>query len=243
MNEIKFNIPLQINESLTNVKNFLNSKSPAHGPGKNILSIQKEVSKKFKFKDVFLTNSCTSALEICALAIDLKSRDEVIVPSFAFITTASSFARTGCKLKFCDIQKNNLMPSFKDIKTCVSKRTKAIVIVHYQGYSINYLKELKWSLVVNKVAEENDIKVEHPDVVASAKETIMAQFASYGMTDNMGENLDAFAENYLQGNDGQNYMNTFNKVRNDKIMDFIYDKMDISFKKVKPDEFSKIVSN
>ena len=143
MNEIKFNIPLQINESLTNVKNFLNSKSPAHGPGKNILSIQKEVSKKFKFKDVFLTNSCTSALEICALAIDLKSRDEVIVPSFAFITTASSFARTGCKLKFCDIQKNNLMPSFKDIKTCVSKRTKAIVIVHYQGYSINYLKELK----------------------------------------------------------------------------------------------------
>jgi trigger factor len=107
----------------------------------------------------------------------------------------------------------------------------------------NYIKELKWSLVVNKVAEENDIKVEHPDVVASAKEMIMAQFASYGMTDNMSENLDSFAENYLQGNDGQNYLNTFNKVRNDKIMDFIYDKVDISFKKVKPDEFSKIVSN
>ena len=143
MNEIKFNIPLQINESLTNVKKFLNSKSPAHGPGKNILSIQKEVCKKFNFKDVFLTNSCTSALEICALAIDLKSDDEVIVPSFAFITTASSFARTGCKLKFCDIQKTNLMPSFKDIKICVSKKTKAIVLVHYQGYSINYLNELK----------------------------------------------------------------------------------------------------
>jgi len=143
MNEIKFNIPLQINESLENVKNFLNSKSPAHGPGKNILSIQKEVNKKFNFKDVFLTNSCTSALEICALAINLKSDDEVIVPSFAFITTASSFARTGCKLKFCDIQKNNLMPSFNDIKTCVSKKTKAIVLVHYQGYSVNFLNDLK----------------------------------------------------------------------------------------------------
>ena len=107
----------------------------------------------------------------------------------------------------------------------------------------NYIKELKWSLIVNKVAEENDIKVEHPDVVGAAKELIKAQFASYGMTDNMNENLDSFADNYLQGNDGQNYMNTFNKVRNDKIMDFIYDKMDISFKKVKPDEFSKIVSN
>ncbi len=143
MNEIKFNVPLQIRESTTNVKNFLNSKLPPHGPGKNILSIQREVNKKFNFKDVFLTNSCTSALEICALAIDLKSDDEVIVPSFAFITTASSFARAGCKLKFCDIQKNNLMPSFKDIKKCISKKTKAIVLVHYQGYSINFLHELK----------------------------------------------------------------------------------------------------
>ena len=143
MNEIKFNVPLQIRESTINVKNFLNSKLPPHGPGKNILTIKREVNKKFNFKDVFLTNSCTSALEICALAIDLKSDDEVIVPSFAFITTASSFARAGCKLKFCDIQKNNLMPSFKDIKKCVSKKTKAIVLVHYQGYSINFLHELK----------------------------------------------------------------------------------------------------
>lgn len=143
MNEIKFNIPLQIKESLSNVKKFLNSKLPAHGPGKNILSIQKEVNKRFNFENIFLTNSCTSALEICALTIDLKSDDEVIVPSFAFITTASSFARTGCKLVFCDIQKNNLMPSFNDIKKCVSKKTKAVVIVHYQGFSVNYLRELK----------------------------------------------------------------------------------------------------
>ena len=143
MNEIKFNVPLQIRESTINVKNFLNSKLPPHGPGKNILSIKREVNKRFNFKDVFLTNSCTSALEICALAIDLKSDDEVIVPSFAFITTASSFARAGCKLKFCDIQKNNLMPSFKDIKKCISKKTKALVLVHYQGYSINFLHELK----------------------------------------------------------------------------------------------------
>jgi trigger factor len=107
----------------------------------------------------------------------------------------------------------------------------------------NYIKELKWSLIVNKVAEENDIKVEHPEVVANAKELIMAQFTSYGMAENMTENLDTFAENYLQGNDGQNYMNTFNKVRSDKIMEFIYDKTDISFKKVNPEEFSKIFKN
>ena len=107
----------------------------------------------------------------------------------------------------------------------------------------DYIKELKWSLIVNKVAEENSIKVEHAEVVENAKKLIMAQFASYGMTQNLSENLDAFADNYLQGNEGQNYLNTFNKVRNEKIMDFIYDKVDTSFKKVKPEEFSKIVSN
>jgi trigger factor len=107
----------------------------------------------------------------------------------------------------------------------------------------NYIKELKWSLIVNKVAEENDIKVEHPEVVDSAKQLIMNQFASYGISENLSENLNTFADNYLKGNDGQNYMSTFNKVRNDKIMDFIYKKTDISFKKVSPDEFSSIVTN
>lgn len=106
-----------------------------------------------------------------------------------------------------------------------------------------YIEELKWSLIVNKIAEDNKIKVEHADVMENAKATITAQFASYGMGDSLGEQLDSFAENYLQGNDGQNYMNTFNKVRSDRIMDFINDKMDISSKKVKPEEFSKIVSN
>ena len=107
----------------------------------------------------------------------------------------------------------------------------------------NYIQELKWSLIVNKVAEEHNIKVEHPEVLDAAKDLIRGQFASYGMSENLSENLDTFAENYLQGNEGQNYMNTFTKVRNDKIMEFIYNKTDISFKKVKPDEFSDIVAH
>ena len=143
MKEIKFNIPLKLAKSIENVKKFLAKKSPLHGPGENIYAIKNEVRKKFKFKNVYLTNSCTSALEIAALAINLKKNDEVIVPSFAFITSASSFARTGCKIRFCDIQENNLMPSFKQIVKCVNKKTKAIIIMHYQGYSVNYLNELK----------------------------------------------------------------------------------------------------
>ena len=143
MKEIYFNEPLKIKSSTDNVKRFLASGYPLHGPGKNILRIKNQVFKKLGLKNIFLTNSCTSALEICSLAINLKAKDEVIVPSFSFITSASSFARTGCKIRFCDIQKKNLMPSLNDITKCITNKTKAIVIIHYQGYSVDYLDELQ----------------------------------------------------------------------------------------------------
>jgi len=107
----------------------------------------------------------------------------------------------------------------------------------------NYVEDLKWTLIVNRVAEDNDIKVEHKDVVEHAKELIKAQFAAYGMGDNVNENLEPFADNYLKGNDGQNYYNTYNKVRSERIMNFIINKMDIGYKKVKPEDFSKLISN
>ncbi len=143
MKEIKFNIPLNEAYSRKNVSNFLSSKKPLHGPGKNILKIKKHLKKIFGFKMVHLTNSCTSALEMSALMLNLKKNDEIILPSFSFVTTASSFARTGCKLRYCDIDKNNLMPTFNQIKKCVNQNTKAIVIIHYQGYSVDYLNLLK----------------------------------------------------------------------------------------------------
>ena len=151
MKEIYFNEPLRIKSSVKNAKKFLDSGQPLHGPGKNILDIKNLVSKNLGFKNIFLTNSCTSALEICSLAIGLNSSDEVIVPSFSFITSASSFARTGCKLKFCDIEKETLMPSLNNILSCITRKTKAIVIIHYQGYSIDYLDKLKKICKRNKI--------------------------------------------------------------------------------------------
>lgn len=143
MNEIKFNVPLYFSKSTQNIIKFLKSKKPIHGPGENIIKIKKLLKKYFNFDNVYLTNSCTSALEISALSLDLKKNDEILIPSFAFITTGSSFARTGCQLKYYDIQRKTLMPDFADIKNKVNKNTKAIVVLHYQGYSIDYLDELQ----------------------------------------------------------------------------------------------------
>jgi trigger factor len=104
-----------------------------------------------------------------------------------------------------------------------------------------YSKELKWTLIMNRVAEDNEVKAEHQDVVEYAMKLIQDQFAAYGMGGNMGEKLDSFAENYLSGNEGQNYFNTYNKVRGEKIMDYIMNKMDIAYEKVSPEEFMEIL--
>ena len=81
-------------------------------------------------------------MEICALMLNLKKNEEVLMPSYNYNTTASSFVRTGCKVRYCDIDKKNLMPTFDQIKRNVNKMTKVIVIIHMQGLPIDYLGEL-----------------------------------------------------------------------------------------------------
>ena len=142
MKKILFNEPLSSSKYKENVRYFLKTNKSLHGPGENIFKIKKKLNLLYGFKHMHLTNSCTAALEISALSLNLDVKDEVIIPSYTFVTTGSSFARTGCRIVYCDIQKKNLMPSFLDIKKCVTKKTKAIVIVHYQGYSIDYLDKL-----------------------------------------------------------------------------------------------------
>jgi hypothetical protein len=63
------------------------------------------------------------------------------------------------------------------------------------------------------------------------------------MTEELEMQLDGYAQNYLTSNNGENYMQVYNTVKTEKIIETIRNQMDISFKKVKPDEFSKIVSN
>ena len=143
MKKILFNTPLQKKKYFDNVKKLLDSKKSLHGPGKNIFQIKKDLKKQFGFDHVHLTNSCTAAMEMCALMVNPKKDVEVLMPSYNYNTTASRFVRTGCKIRYCDIDKKNLMPAFSQIKSCVNKKTKAIVIVHMQGLPIDYLDQLQ----------------------------------------------------------------------------------------------------
>lgn len=89
--------------------------------------------KKYGFKKTLLTTSCTHALEMAAILLDIKPNDEVIVPSFTFVSTANAFVLRGAKIVFAD--SNNLNPNIdcNKIENLITPKTKAIVVVHYAG--------------------------------------------------------------------------------------------------------------
>jgi dTDP-4-amino-4,6-dideoxygalactose transaminase len=88
---------------------------------------------RYGFKKPLLTTSCTDALEMSALLANIKEGDEVIVPSFTFVSTANAFALRGATLVFADSAENNPNIDFTLIESLVNHRTRAICVVHYAG--------------------------------------------------------------------------------------------------------------
>lgn len=87
----------------------------------------------YGFKKVLLCTSGTDALEMCAMLCDLKPGDEVIVPSYTFVSTALAFLREGAKVVFADSGSENPNITLEDIKPLVTDKTKVIAVVHYAG--------------------------------------------------------------------------------------------------------------
>ncbi|OFX46467.1 MAG: dTDP-4-amino-4,6-dideoxygalactose transaminase [Bacteroidetes bacterium GWA2_30_7] len=89
--------------------------------------------EKYGFKHCLLTTSCTDALEMAAILIDIKYGDEVIMPSYTFVSTANAFVLRGAKIVFADSEKNCPNIDVQKIEALISNKTKAIVAVHYAG--------------------------------------------------------------------------------------------------------------
>lgn len=103
------------------------------GDGNFSLKCQKWFIEKTDAKNALLTTSCTHALEMAALLIGLKEGDEVIMPSYTFVSTANAFALRGAKIVFVDIRPDTLNIDETKIEQAITKNTKAIVPVHYAG--------------------------------------------------------------------------------------------------------------
>jgi dTDP-4-amino-4,6-dideoxygalactose transaminase len=93
------------------------------------------MEERFQAKKILLTTSCTAALEMCAILLDIGPGDEVIMPSYTFVTTANAFVLRGAKIVFVDIRPDTLNIDEEKIEAAITDKTKAIVVVHYAGVS------------------------------------------------------------------------------------------------------------
>ncbi len=94
---------------------------------------QKFFEEKYGFKKTLLTTSCTDALEMCAILCDVGPGDEVIVPSYTFVSSALAFVRQGCKIIFADSMDRNPNIDAEKLESLITPKTKVIVPVHYAG--------------------------------------------------------------------------------------------------------------
>lgn len=106
----------------------------------------------------------------------------------------------------------------------------------------DYKRGLKWDLVKNRIADDNKITVEADEVRAKAKELIISQFGGQAFASQISDRLDGIADNYLQNENGQNFMKLYNQLRAEKIFKHIRENITIQENKVTVDEFKKIVA-
>ena len=129
---IPFNKPFLTGKETEYIKQAVNS-GKISGNGQFTKKCQSFFEQKYGFKKCLLTTSCTDALEMASILIDIKPGDEVIVPSYTFVSTANAFALRGAKIIFADSQKDSPNIDVNCIEKLITPKTKAIVPVHYAG--------------------------------------------------------------------------------------------------------------
>lgn len=135
------------------------------GNGDFTKKCQALLESKYSYRKTLLTTSCTDALEIAALLLKLQPGDEVILPSYTFVSTANAFALRGAKLVFADSEKNHPNLDAAAIESLITPRTRVIVPVHYAGQACDMSAIMKiadkhhlW--VVEDAAQAIDAKYE-----------------------------------------------------------------------------------
>jgi dTDP-4-amino-4,6-dideoxygalactose transaminase len=108
--------------------------------------------QRYGFKKCLLTTSCTDALEMAAILLDIKEGDEVIAPSYTFVSTVNAFVLRGAKIVFADSEANHPNMDADKIEALITKKTKAIIPVHYAGMSCDMDK-------IMAIADKHDLFV------------------------------------------------------------------------------------
>lgn len=129
---IPFNAPPVVGTELDYMQSAMGS-GKLCGDGGFTRRCQQWMEQRFHSAKVLLTPSCTASLEMAALLLDIQPGDEVIMPSYTFVSTANAFVLRGAKIVFVDIRPDTMNIDETLIEAAVTDKTRAIVPVHYAG--------------------------------------------------------------------------------------------------------------
>lgn len=132
MNKIPFNKPYLTGKETEYIKESVMS-GKISGDGIFTKKCHQFFENSYGFKKVLLTTSCTDALEMAAILLDIREGDEVIAPSYTFVSTVNAFVLRGAKIVFCDSASENPNFDVHQIEKLITPNTKVIVPVHYAG--------------------------------------------------------------------------------------------------------------
>ena len=153
--KIPINTPDIGEEEIWEVRKVLSEKSltsSSFDGGRRVQQFEKLLSKFVKSKFAVAVNSGTAALQAALYVLDIKSGDEVLIPSFTFVATANSVKSVGAKPVFVDILKDNYTMDPEDLRKKITKRTKAVIPVHLYGH-VAYMKEIL------EISRKNNLKI------------------------------------------------------------------------------------
>jgi len=150
-NFITFNKPYFSGEEIENIHKALQS-GKISGNGDFTKKCQDFFQERYGFGKVLLTTSCTDALEMAAILLNIVPGDEVIMPSYTFVSTANPFILRGAKVVFCDSRNDHPGMDEASLKALITPKTKTIVSVHYAGVACDMD-------VVNEIAKAHNLTV------------------------------------------------------------------------------------
>ena len=188
---IPFNKPPIVgNEELFIVEAIRNEKLSGDGPFTK--KCHEWFEKRLCCNKALLTPSCTHALEMAAILIDIQPGDEVIIPSYTFVSTANAFVLRGAKIVFVDIHPDTMNIDESLIEAAITKKTKAIVPVHYAGVGC----EMD---TIMDIAERHDLFV-----IEDAAQGMMATYKGkpLGTMGHLGAYSFHETKNYTSGGEG-----------------------------------------
>lgn len=129
---IPFNKPFLSGKEVEYIKDSVLS-GKISGDGIFTKKVHQFFEQQYGFKKCLLTTSCTDALEMAAILIDIREGDEVIMPAYTFVSTANAFVLRGAKVVFVDSRPDHPGMDESKIESLITNKTKAIVVVHYAG--------------------------------------------------------------------------------------------------------------